>query len=96
MFYQLGLRQFGDFSRIKLDPPPSLREMIQVAIDAEDDLESSTSLNRAEVIDVRSNFCRKTDGMLMASFLASSENLDGQAGDAIRILFSQHLGRWSC
>ena len=96
MFYQLGLRQFGDFSRIKLDPPPSLREMIQVAVDAEDDLESSTSLSRADVIDVRSDSCRNTNDMLISSFPASDENLDGQAGDAIGILFSQHLGRWSC
>ncbi|KAF8180418.1 histidine kinase-like ATPase [Pholiota molesta] len=35
LFYQLGLRQFGDFSRIKLDPPPSLREMIEIAVEAE-------------------------------------------------------------
>ncbi|KAF8899820.1 DNA mismatch repair protein MutL [Gymnopilus junonius] len=51
LFYQLGLRQFGDFSRIKLDPPPSLREMIKMAVDAEEDLESSTSLTKPQIVD---------------------------------------------
>lgn len=37
-FYQLGLRQFGDFKRLKLDPPPVVRELIEIALDAEEEL----------------------------------------------------------
>lgn len=36
LFYQLGLRQFGNFSRIRLDPPPDLRTLIALAVDAEE------------------------------------------------------------
>ncbi|KAJ8509480.1 hypothetical protein ONZ45_g8355 [Pleurotus djamor] len=36
LFYQLGLRQFGDFSRMKLDPPPSLKFLLEIAVKAED------------------------------------------------------------
>lgn len=36
LFYQLGLRQFGDFHRIKLEPPPPLRELIQLAVSADE------------------------------------------------------------
>ncbi|KAF4616529.1 hypothetical protein D9613_008578 [Agrocybe pediades] len=50
MFYQLGLRQFGDLRKIKLDPPPSLREMIQIAVDAEETFEG-TKLTRPQIVD---------------------------------------------
>ncbi|KAF8962298.1 DNA mismatch repair protein MutL [Flammula alnicola] len=49
LFYQLGLRQFGDLSRIKLEPPPSLRNMIEIAVAAEPDTESS-SLSKSEIV----------------------------------------------
>ncbi|GAA5824837.1 hypothetical protein JCM11251_005364 [Rhodosporidiobolus azoricus] len=32
LFYQLGLRQFGRFSRIKLNPPPNLKTIIRMAV----------------------------------------------------------------
>ncbi|GAA5863109.1 hypothetical protein JCM8547_002800 [Rhodosporidiobolus lusitaniae] len=32
LFYQLGLRQFGRFSRVKLKPPPSLRKVVKMAV----------------------------------------------------------------
>ncbi|BGP19480.1 DNA mismatch repair protein Mlh1 [Rhodosporidiobolus nylandii] len=32
LFYQLGLRQFGRFSRVKLKPPPSLKKLIRLAV----------------------------------------------------------------
>ncbi|KAG8832709.1 DNA mismatch repair protein [Serendipita sp. 399] len=35
-FYQLGLRQFGNFHRIKLDPPPPLRELVKLAVAADE------------------------------------------------------------
>ncbi|KAG8968902.1 DNA mismatch repair protein [Tulasnella sp. 425] len=37
MFYQLALRQFGNFGRIKLDPPPPVRHLINLAVEAEGD-----------------------------------------------------------
>ena len=52
LFYQLGLRQFGDFSRIKLEPPPSLRSMIEIAVNADDSTENSR-LSKNQIVDVR-------------------------------------------
>jgi hypothetical protein len=34
-FYQLGLRQFGAFNRLRLDPPPSLSDLIELAAEDE-------------------------------------------------------------
>ena len=51
LFYQLGLRQFGDFSRIKLDPPPSLRSMEEIAVNA-DDTTISSHLSRNQIAEV--------------------------------------------
>lgn len=51
LFYQLGLRQFGDFSRMKLEPPPPLRVLIEVAVNAEKSTGNS-ELGKAEIIDV--------------------------------------------
>ncbi|PPQ69850.1 hypothetical protein CVT25_005491 [Psilocybe cyanescens] len=50
LFYQLGLRQFGDMSRIKLEPAPSLRELVQIAVDAEESIDN-TKLTRAQIAD---------------------------------------------
>ncbi|GAA5883100.1 hypothetical protein JCM16303_006091 [Sporobolomyces ruberrimus] len=33
LFYQLTLRQFGRFSRIKLQPPPSLKQLIRMGVE---------------------------------------------------------------
>ncbi|KAI5476391.1 DNA mismatch repair protein MLH1 [Pseudohyphozyma bogoriensis] len=35
LFYQLGLRQFGRFVRIKLRPAPSLKELLKLAVESE-------------------------------------------------------------
>ena len=63
LFYQLGLRQFGDFSRIKLEPPPSLRSMIEIAVNVDDSTENSC-LSKNQIIDVR-HFCStiRPDGL---------------------------------
>ena len=34
-FYQLGLRQFGAFDRLRLDPAPSLRDLLSLAAEYE-------------------------------------------------------------
>lgn len=48
-FYQLGLRQFGDMSRLKLEPPPPLRRLIEIAVEAEDT--SSSNLGKPEIVE---------------------------------------------
>ncbi|CAA7268441.1 unnamed protein product [Cyclocybe aegerita] len=50
LFYQLGLRQFGDFSRIKLEPAPSIRAMLQIAVEAEESTKSS-SLTKEQIVE---------------------------------------------
>jgi len=50
LFYQLGLRQFGDYSLIKLEPPPPLRAMVELAVDAEEGTINSR-LSKAQIVD---------------------------------------------
>jgi hypothetical protein len=38
MFYQLGLRQFGAFGTMNLEPAPSIRQLLDIAIEEEGDL----------------------------------------------------------
>ncbi|KAI8986896.1 DNA mismatch repair protein MutL [Trametes punicea] len=49
LFYQLGLRQFGNFSRIRLEPAPDLRTLVTLAVDAEDGIEQSGMSKEAVV-----------------------------------------------
>ncbi|KNZ81633.1 DNA mismatch repair protein Mlh1 [Termitomyces sp. J132] len=51
LFYQLGVRQFGNFSRMKLDPPPPLRNLVEIAVNAEDSTKNS-KLTKSQIIDV--------------------------------------------
>ncbi|KAF6757676.1 hypothetical protein DFP72DRAFT_890338 [Ephemerocybe angulata] len=48
-FYQLGLRQFGDMSKLKLEPPPPLRRLIEIAVDAE--VTSNSSLTKPQIVE---------------------------------------------
>ncbi|TCD68743.1 DNA mismatch repair protein [Steccherinum ochraceum] len=48
LFYQLGLRQFGNFRRIKLDPPPPIKSLISLAVEVEEGLQRTT-LNKEQV-----------------------------------------------
>lgn len=50
-FYQLGLRQFGDYHRIKLDPAPPLRSLVKLAVDAEEGADNS-SLDKVQIVNV--------------------------------------------
>ncbi|KAI0694214.1 DNA binding protein [Cytidiella melzeri] len=50
LFYQLGLIQFGNFNRIKLEPAPSLRKLIKLAVDAEEGTKNSR-LSKQEIVD---------------------------------------------
>ncbi|CAE6461681.1 unnamed protein product [Rhizoctonia solani] len=38
LFYQLGLRQFGNFSLLKLSPPPPLHELVHLAVEDDTDI----------------------------------------------------------
>lgn len=35
LFYQLGLRQFSAYPRVALNPPPSLRKLVRIGLEAE-------------------------------------------------------------
>ncbi|KAJ7695474.1 histidine kinase-like ATPase [Mycena rosella] len=50
LFYQLGLRQFGDFSRLKLQPPPPLRTLIEIAVELEETTADS-GLTKPQIVD---------------------------------------------
>ncbi|KAH9063209.1 DNA mismatch repair protein MutL [Lactarius vividus] len=50
LFYQLGLRQFGNFARLKLDPPAPLSPLIKLAVDAEKDTDLS-KLTKPQIVD---------------------------------------------
>ena len=51
LFYQLGLRQFGDISRLRLEPPPPLRSLVEIAVQAEESIKD-VSLSKAQIVDV--------------------------------------------
>ena len=46
------MRQFGDFSRLKLELPPIFHDMIVIAVNAENSMEGSP-LSKTQIIDVR-------------------------------------------
>ncbi|KAJ7634137.1 histidine kinase-like ATPase [Mycena polygramma] len=50
LFYQLGLRQFGNFTRLKLQPPPPLRTLIEIAVELEEATEES-GLTKPQIVD---------------------------------------------
>ena len=84
MFYQLALLQFGDYSRLRLDPPPSLRRLVKIAVEVEEGTERS-GMSKDEIVDVCSSkfpyFSRSTQ----RPFTANSQDPDGQARDAARV-----------
>ena len=51
LFYQLGLRQFNNFAKFRLEPSPPLRKLISIAVDAEDGI-SRTKLTKDQVTEV--------------------------------------------
>ncbi|KAF9254890.1 DNA binding protein [Marasmius fiardii PR-910] len=50
MFYQLGLRQFGDMNRLKLEPAPPLRKLIEIAVEGEE-TEGHTTLSKPQIVE---------------------------------------------
>ena len=61
LFYQLGLRQFGKFGRLRLDPPAPLHRLIALAVENEDGIEKS-GLQKDQVVDVRLRHQLTTNG----------------------------------
>lgn len=51
LFYQLGARQFGDFGKLHLDPPPSIRSLLELSVTCENGI-SEAGLTVESVIDV--------------------------------------------
>lgn len=52
LFYQLGVRQFGDFGRLHLNPPPSVRSLLELSVACEDSI-YDYGLSVGSVVDVR-------------------------------------------
>lgn len=52
LFYQLGLRQFGRFLRIKLKPAPSLRDLVALAVGEQGDAIGASGLSPGAIVDV--------------------------------------------
>lgn len=50
-FYQLGLIQFGNFNRVKLEPAPSLRKLVTLAVNAEEGTKNS-KLSKEQIVEV--------------------------------------------
>jgi len=50
LFYQLGTRQFGDFGKLHLDPPPSIRSLLELSVPCENGI-SEAGLTVGSVID---------------------------------------------
>lgn len=51
LFYQLGLRQFGNLGRLHLKPSPGLKDLLEIAVDAEEDTHES-GMTKSEIVDV--------------------------------------------
>ncbi|EIW77203.1 DNA mismatch repair protein MutL [Coniophora puteana RWD-64-598 SS2] len=49
LFYQLALRQFGEYGRMRLEPPPSIRTLVKLAIDVEDT--SKSRYSKEEIVE---------------------------------------------
>ncbi|THU96853.1 DNA mismatch repair protein MutL [Dendrothele bispora CBS 962.96] len=75
LFYQLGLRQFGDFSRLKLDPPPPLKKLVEIAVDAED-VSQDTELTKLQIVDRIVNILQSRRDML-AEYFSLNISSDG-------------------
>ncbi|KAG9025968.1 DNA mismatch repair protein [Tulasnella sp. JGI-2019a] len=68
LFYQLGLRQFGNFGRLKLHPPPPIRSLIQLAVDADADQVVASGLEPGSVVETIVNILTTRSEMLEEYF----------------------------
>jgi len=70
LFYQLGVRQFGDFARLKLEPPPLLRMLVEIAVKAETTIEKST-MNKSQIVERITDILMERREMLAEYFSLS-------------------------
>ncbi|KAG6379640.1 hypothetical protein JVT61DRAFT_10158 [Boletus reticuloceps] len=76
MFYQLALMQFGSYRRLKLDPPPPLRTLLKLAVDAEPGTEKS-GLSKNEIVDrIAKALVLRRD--MLAEYFEINITLDGE------------------
>lgn len=69
LFYQLGLRQFGAYGCEILEPPLSIRELLKIAVDAEEGL-LEAGCSPGKIIEVRGKATkRKTFGLMFTNVL---------------------------
>jgi DNA mismatch repair protein MLH1 len=87
LFYQLGLRQFGNFARLKLDPPAPLRALITLAVDAEQNTELS-KLSKPQIVDVRNRLRNKANSPHHFLFTQSIVHILISRRDMLREYFS--------
>ncbi|KAL4935089.1 hypothetical protein BDV06DRAFT_137678 [Aspergillus oleicola] len=59
-FYQIGLTDFGNFGTIRLDPPPKIIDLLQIAAEAESEAESDASEEQKEIFTNAPNLVSKT------------------------------------
>lgn len=52
LFYQLALRQFGLMNRINLKPAPSLRTLVRLGVESEEEDSRKSGLSTDEIINV--------------------------------------------
>lgn len=76
LFYQLGLRQFGAMGRLHLKPPPSLRELLEIAMESEPDAGES-GMSSDEIVDLVHETLTQRAEMLDEYF---SLRIDADAG----------------
>ncbi|KIJ14511.1 hypothetical protein PAXINDRAFT_115810 [Paxillus involutus ATCC 200175] len=76
MFYQLALMQFGSCRRLKLDPPPPLRTLLKLAVDAEPGTERS-GLGKNEIVD-RIADTLLAQRVMLAEYFAMDITPDGE------------------
>jgi len=73
MFYQLALLQFGDYNRLRLDPPPSLRALVKLAVDVEEGTERS-GMSKDEIVNVWDHVSRYFSRFPQHLFAANSRD----------------------
>ena len=94
LFYQLGLHQFGDFSRIKLEPPPSLRSLLEITVEADESTVKS-QLTKTEIVDVCSYIMTRSSRYLTYVYLPSITHRKASprpTRNAGRLLFDDDFG----
>lgn len=62
MFYQLGLRQFAGLRKFKLQPAPSVKELLTLAVEAAPDVHKAP-ISPSEIVKVITHISKKEDGI---------------------------------